>query len=308
MQRRDVAGHAGLASHFVEGDLLGAVARGGGDRDGADHGIGVSGSPLQRLHPAHRSAGDGEQGVECRRNRSASSASAPCRLVITGNDMVYGQPVAGLSDPGPVVPRHPPSTLEQITKYMFASNALPGPIMLSHQPGLPVAESGRECPNTDYSMAAWRRLPRRPFGETVSSVTAYFSQEDKHVFAEPICEPVGFNATRAVLESKRLVDRSTAWCLPSFCFCNLFFRPSCRDDLVCLFDECSALVAELLGQDLGLADAVIDSLGIVDVCVEILRVGQVPDPGDAVHKFLLCVDAKVLRCCPFSTASRVPSN
>jgi hypothetical protein len=64
MQRRDVAGHDGLASHFVEGDLLGAVARGGGDRDGADHGIGVSGSPLQRLHPAHRSAGDGEQALD----------------------------------------------------------------------------------------------------------------------------------------------------------------------------------------------------------------------------------------------------
>jgi hypothetical protein len=70
--------------------------------------------------------------------------------------MVYGQPVAGLSDPGPVVPRHPPSTLEQITKYMFVSNALPGPIMLSHQPGLPVAESGRESLSTVYLMAGRR--------------------------------------------------------------------------------------------------------------------------------------------------------
>src|ERR1035437_197362 len=60
-------------------------------------------------------------------------------MVITGNAMAYGQPVAGLRDPGPVVPRHPPSTLEQITKYWFVSNALPGPIMLSHQPGLPVS-------------------------------------------------------------------------------------------------------------------------------------------------------------------------
>jgi hypothetical protein len=72
--------------------------------------------------------------------------------------MVYGQPVAGLSDPGPVVPRHPPSTLEQITKYMFVSNALPGPIMLSHQPDLPVAESVRESLSTVYLMAAWRRF------------------------------------------------------------------------------------------------------------------------------------------------------
>ena len=60
-------------------------------------------------------------------------------MVITGNDMAYGQPVAGLIEDGPVVPRHPPSTLEQITKYLLVSKALPGPIMLSHQPGLPVS-------------------------------------------------------------------------------------------------------------------------------------------------------------------------
>ena len=33
-------------------------------------------------------------------------------------------------------PLHPPSTLEQMTKYLSVSKALPGPIMLSHQPGL----------------------------------------------------------------------------------------------------------------------------------------------------------------------------
>ncbi len=64
-------------------------------------------------------------------------------IVITGNDIAYGQPVSGLIDAGPVVPRHPPSTLEQMTKYLSVSNALPGPIMLSHQPGLPVrADAG----------------------------------------------------------------------------------------------------------------------------------------------------------------------
>ena len=60
-------------------------------------------------------------------------------IVITGNDIAYGQPVAGLIDAGPVVPRQPPSTLVQITKYLLVSKALPGPIMLSHQPGLPVS-------------------------------------------------------------------------------------------------------------------------------------------------------------------------
>jgi hypothetical protein len=60
-------------------------------------------------------------------------------MVITGNDIAYGQPVAELIEAGPVLPRHPPSTFEQITKYLLVSNALPGPIMLSHQPGLPVS-------------------------------------------------------------------------------------------------------------------------------------------------------------------------
>jgi hypothetical protein len=36
---------------------------------------------------------------------------------------------------GPEVPRQPPRTFEQITKYLSVSNPLPGPIMLSHQPG-----------------------------------------------------------------------------------------------------------------------------------------------------------------------------
>ena len=53
--------------------------------------------------------------------------------------MAYGAPVAGLIDAGPVVPRQPPSTLVQMTKYWSVSNALPGPIMLSHQPGLPLS-------------------------------------------------------------------------------------------------------------------------------------------------------------------------
>ena len=38
-----------------------------------------------------------------------------------------------------MVPRQPPSTFEQMTKYLLVSKALPGPIMLSHQPGLPVS-------------------------------------------------------------------------------------------------------------------------------------------------------------------------
>jgi hypothetical protein len=66
-----------------------------------------------------------------------------------------------------VVPRHPPSTLEEITKYLFVSNALPGPIMLSHQPGLPVAESVRESLNTVYLMAGWRRFAEGGLGTVI---------------------------------------------------------------------------------------------------------------------------------------------
>src|SRR5437870_13685648 len=42
-------------------------------------------------------------------------------------------------DAGPVVPWHPPKTFEQMTKYLSVSNAFPGPMVLSHQPGLPVS-------------------------------------------------------------------------------------------------------------------------------------------------------------------------
>src|ERR1035441_9962523 len=86
-------------------------------------------------------------------------------MVITGNDMAYGQPVAGLSDEGPVVPRHPPSTLEQITKYLLVSNALPGPIMLSHQPGLPVSA---------LMPAAWAS-PEKACSTTMALVLAAFN-------------------------------------------------------------------------------------------------------------------------------------
>lgn len=44
-------------------------------------------------------------------------------------------PVSGLIDAGPVVPEHPPKTLDAITKYLLVSKALPGPINISHHPG-----------------------------------------------------------------------------------------------------------------------------------------------------------------------------
>jgi len=35
--------------------------------------------------------------------------------------------VAGFTEPGPVVPRHPPRTFEQIMKYLLVSNRLARP-------------------------------------------------------------------------------------------------------------------------------------------------------------------------------------
>ena len=43
--------------------------------------------------------------------------------------------MAGFLSAGPVEPMHPPSTLEQMTKYLSVSMPLPGPVMMSHQPG-----------------------------------------------------------------------------------------------------------------------------------------------------------------------------
>ncbi|OQB91461.1 MAG: hypothetical protein BWX86_02015 [Verrucomicrobia bacterium ADurb.Bin122] len=58
------------------------------------------------------------------------------RTVTKGNAVPYARPVAGLIDDGPELPWQPPSTLEQTTKNLVVSMALPGPIRLFHQPGL----------------------------------------------------------------------------------------------------------------------------------------------------------------------------
>ena len=47
-------------------------------------------------------------------------------------------PVCGLMEAGPVEPMQPPRTLGQMTKKRSVSMGLPGPTIVSHQPGLPV--------------------------------------------------------------------------------------------------------------------------------------------------------------------------
>ncbi len=68
--------------------------------------------------------------------------------VITGKSGPYGWPVAGSVDDGPVVPRQPPSRFVETTKKRSVSNALPGPIIPSHQPSPRRAASSRSsAPN-----------------------------------------------------------------------------------------------------------------------------------------------------------------
>ena len=57
-------GHDGLPADFVEGDLLRAVPRRGGDRDRRGDRIGIRHRPFERLHAAHRSARDGQQALD----------------------------------------------------------------------------------------------------------------------------------------------------------------------------------------------------------------------------------------------------
>src|SRR5579884_4015568 len=107
---------------------------------------------------------------------TASSLSIPKRsislrcsrtmspIVIGGSDIAYGQPVSGSIEPGPVVPRHPPSTLEQITKYLSVSNALPGPIIGSHQPSCPVSLSvPAACASPEKACSTRMALVREAF-------------------------------------------------------------------------------------------------------------------------------------------------
>jgi hypothetical protein len=57
-------------------------------------------------------------------------------MVTTGKSRPKGLPVFGLIEPGPVEPIQLPNMLEQTTKYLLVSIPLPGPTMISHQPGL----------------------------------------------------------------------------------------------------------------------------------------------------------------------------
>ena len=70
------------------------------DDDGVDL-IGIEHGPLERLHPAERSAGDRRQPRDPELVRKARSARTMSATVITGKSDPYGRPVAGFVDDGP---------------------------------------------------------------------------------------------------------------------------------------------------------------------------------------------------------------
>src|SRR5215212_10451597 len=80
--------------------------------------------------------------------------------VTSGKREPYDWPVAGSIEAGPVEPRQLPITFEQITKYLLVSNALPGPIIPSHQPSPPrgpIPFSSAPIPSTALG-ASWSAL------------------------------------------------------------------------------------------------------------------------------------------------------
>ncbi|MNI67008.1 hypothetical protein D3C73_1226100 [compost metagenome] len=56
--------------------------------------------------------------------------------VSTGKSAPNGLPVSGLRLLGPVEPLQPPRLFRLTTKNLWVSIGLPGPMQLSHQPGL----------------------------------------------------------------------------------------------------------------------------------------------------------------------------
>ena len=148
-------GHDGLPADLVEGDVLRGVLRRGGDRHARENTrSGIARRPLQHLHAAHRAACDAEQAVDA---EMVDQHGLRAHHVADGDrqeNRARRVVPAGAAKPDRCVPMQPPTTLEQMTKKRSVSIGLPGPIIVSHQPGLPV--SGWTLATCWSPVSAWQ--------------------------------------------------------------------------------------------------------------------------------------------------------
>ena len=89
-------GHHRLTADLVEGDVLRRMARRAGDRQRAEHALGIARGPLQHLHAAHRAAGHREQRVDA---KLVEQHRLRAHHVANGDDREIEAPrLAGLRD------------------------------------------------------------------------------------------------------------------------------------------------------------------------------------------------------------------
>ena len=101
------------------------------------HAIGVSDGPLQGLHAAEAAADHGGPLLDAQQVGQTRLAVYPVFHGRYRKSAPKGLPVSGLRLLGPVEPLQPPRLFRLTTKNLLVSMmGLPGPMQLSHQPGL----------------------------------------------------------------------------------------------------------------------------------------------------------------------------
>ena len=126
--------HDRVARDRIPGDALRVEGMRAGDGHNRIHLIGVQHGPLERLHAPERTAG---HGGEPRNAKLVEQRALRADHVGDRDDRKIGSvgPVRGrVRGRRARVPRQPPRRFELTTKNRLVSNALPGPIMPSHQP------------------------------------------------------------------------------------------------------------------------------------------------------------------------------
>ena len=125
-------------------------------------------SPTAGLHPAHRAAHGGVQGLDAQVVEQPAVAGDQVGDVQQREVEVARFPRRRVGAIGPVVPEQPPRMLGATTKNRSVSTGLPGPIIRSHQPGFafgspaPVARrvrvTGQRVADEHHVVARLRQL------------------------------------------------------------------------------------------------------------------------------------------------------